>query len=72
MIPNAASAELCAHLPRRQQSMAIIGGYATRNIQNVTVIQSHANEIVEGTTNMAFALGHLHITPLLTAVKYHF
>jgi hypothetical protein len=42
-VPNVVFAEQYAHLPQPQQSVAIIGGYATRNMQNISAIQTNAN-----------------------------
>jgi hypothetical protein len=41
--------------------MAIIGGYAARNAQNITAIQSNAAQLGEGNANIAFELGRLHL-----------
>jgi hypothetical protein len=43
--------------------VAIIGGYAARNIQNIAVIQSNANQMGEGNANIAFEQGRLHLAP---------
>jgi hypothetical protein len=43
--------------------VAIIGGYAAINMQNVTAIQSNANQMGEGNTNIAYELGRLHFAP---------
>jgi hypothetical protein len=43
--------------------MAIIGGYAARNKQNVTAIQSTTAQLGEGNANIAYELGHLHLVP---------
>jgi hypothetical protein len=40
--PNVTFAEPYAQYPQPQQSVAIIGGYAARNMQNVAAIQSNA------------------------------
>jgi hypothetical protein len=53
-VPNVAFAEPYAHLPQPQQSVAIIGGYAARNMQNITTIQTNANQMGEGNANIAF------------------
>jgi hypothetical protein len=42
-VPNVAFAEPYAHLPQPQQSVAIIGGCAPRNMQNIAAIQTNAN-----------------------------
>jgi hypothetical protein len=44
--------------------MAIIGGYAARNRKNVTAIQTKANQMGEGTANIAYEMGRLHIALL--------
>jgi hypothetical protein len=62
-VPNVAFVEPYAHLPQPQQSVAIIGGYAAINMQNVTAIQSNANQMGEGNTNIAYELGRLHFAP---------
>jgi hypothetical protein len=38
VVPNVAFAEPYAQFPQPQQSVAIIGGYAARNMQNITAI----------------------------------
>jgi hypothetical protein len=38
VVPNVAFAEPYAHLPQPQQSVAIIGGYVARNMQNIAAI----------------------------------
>jgi hypothetical protein len=43
--------------------MAIIGGYAARNIQNITTIQSNAAQLGEGNANITNELGRLHLVP---------
>jgi hypothetical protein len=60
-VPNVAFAEPYAHLPQVQQSVAIIGGYAARNRQNITTIQTNANQMGEGNANNAYELGPLHL-----------
>jgi hypothetical protein len=62
-VPNVALAERYAHLPLPQQSMAIIGGYAARNMQNIAAIQTNANQMGEGNANIAYELGRLHLVP---------
>jgi hypothetical protein len=62
-VPNMASVEQYAHLPQPQQSVAIIGGYAARNMQNIAAIQTNANQMGEENANIAFALGRLHLAP---------
>jgi hypothetical protein len=41
--------------------MAIIGGYVTRNMQNVAAIQTNAAQLGEGNANIAYELGRLHL-----------
>jgi hypothetical protein len=41
--------------------VAIIGGYAARNMQNIAVIQSNAAQLGEGNVNIAYELGRLHL-----------
>jgi hypothetical protein len=41
VVPNVTFAEPYTQYPQPQQSMAIIGGYAARNMQNVAAIQSN-------------------------------
>jgi hypothetical protein len=43
--------------------MAIIGGCAVRNMQNVAAIQSNAAQFGEGNANIAYELGRLHLVP---------
>jgi hypothetical protein len=62
-VPNAAFAEPYAHLPQPQQSVAIIGGYAARNMQIIAAIQTNENQMCEGNANIAFELGRLHLAP---------
>jgi hypothetical protein len=55
-VPNVALAEPYAHLPLPQQSVAIIGGYAARNMQNIAAILTNANQMGDGmqTSLMSF------------------
>jgi hypothetical protein len=62
-VPNVAFVEPYAHLPQPQQSVAIIGGYAARNMQNIAAIQTNANQMGEGNANIAYELGRLHLAP---------
>jgi hypothetical protein len=62
-VPNVVFVEQYAHLPQPQQSVAIIGGYAARNMQNIAAIQSNANQMGEGNTNITFELGRIHLAP---------
>jgi hypothetical protein len=62
-VPNVAFAEPYAHLPQPQQSVATIGGYAARNMQNIAVILTNTNQMGEGNANVAYVLGHLHLAP---------
>jgi hypothetical protein len=56
-------AELYAHFPQPQQSVAIIGGYAARNMQNIAAIQTNASHLGETNANIAYELGRLHLAP---------
>jgi hypothetical protein len=62
-VPNVAFAEPYAHLPQPQQNVTTIGGYAARNMQNIAAILTNANQMGQGNTNIAYALGHLHLAP---------
>jgi hypothetical protein len=62
-VPNVAFAEPYAHLPQPQQSVAIIGGYAARNMQNIAAIQTNANQMGEGNADIGYELGCLHLAP---------
>jgi apolipoprotein N-acyltransferase len=64
VVPNVTFAESCAQYPQPQQIMAIIGGYAARNMQNVAAIQSNAAQLGEGNANIAYKLRRLHLVPL--------
>jgi hypothetical protein len=61
VVPNVTFAEPYTQHPQPQQSMAITGGYAARNMQNVTAIQSNAAQL--GNANIAYELGRLHLVP---------
>jgi hypothetical protein len=63
VVPNVTFAETYTQYPQPQQSMAIIGGYAARNMQNAAAIQSNAAQLGEGNANIAYELGHLHLVP---------
>jgi hypothetical protein len=54
--PNVAFVEPYAHLSQPQQSVAAIGGYAARNMKNITAILTSANQMGEGNTNIAYEL----------------
>jgi hypothetical protein len=43
--------------------VAIIGGYAATNMQNITAIQTNANQTGEGNANIAYELRCLHLAP---------
>jgi hypothetical protein len=62
-VPNVAFAEPYAHIPQPQQSVAIIGGYAARNMQNIIAIQTNANQMGGGNANITYELGRLHLAP---------
>jgi hypothetical protein len=57
-------AEPYAQFPQPQQSAAIIGGCAARNIPNIAAIQSNTAQLGEGDANIAYELGRLHLAPL--------
>jgi hypothetical protein len=61
VVPNVTCAGPYAQYPQPQQSVAIIGGYAARNMQNVAAIQSNAAQLGEGNANIAYELGRLHL-----------
>jgi hypothetical protein len=61
VVPNVTFAEPYAQYPQPQQSVAIIGGYAARNMQNIVAIQANAGQLGEGNANIAYELGHLHL-----------
>jgi hypothetical protein len=63
VMPNVTFAEPYTQYPQPQQSMAIIGGYATRNMQNVATIQSYAAQLGEGNANITYEPGRLHLVP---------
>jgi hypothetical protein len=52
VVPNVTFAEPYTQYPQPQQGMAIIGGYAARNMQNVAAIQSNAAQLGEGNANI--------------------
>jgi hypothetical protein len=62
-VPNVAFAESYAHLLQPQQNVAIIGGCAAKNMQNIAAIQTNANQMGEGNANIAYELGRLHLAP---------
>jgi hypothetical protein len=62
-VPNVVFAEPYAHLPQPQQSVAIIGGYVVRNMQNIAAIQTNATQMGEGNANFAYELGRFHLAP---------
>jgi hypothetical protein len=63
VVPNVTFAEPYAQYPQPQQSVAIIGGYVARNMQNIAVIQSNAAQLGEGNANIAYELGGRHLVP---------
>jgi hypothetical protein len=63
VVPNVTFAEPYTQYPQPQQSMAIIGGYAARNMQNVTAIQSNAAQLGEGNANIDYELWRPHLVP---------
>jgi hypothetical protein len=63
VVPNIDFAEQYANVPQPQQSVAIIGGYTARNMQNIAAFQTNANQMGEGNANITFELGRLHLAP---------
>jgi hypothetical protein len=63
VVPNMTFAEPYTQYPQPQQSMATIGGYVARNMQNVAAIQSNAAQFGEGNANISYELGRLHLVP---------
>jgi hypothetical protein len=63
VVTNVAFAEPYAQFTQPQQSVAIIGGYAARNMQNIAAIQANAAQLGEGNANTAYELGRLHLAP---------
>jgi hypothetical protein len=63
VVPNVTFAEPYAQFPQPQQSVAVIGGYAARNMQNIAAIQANAAQLGEGNANIAYELGRLHLAP---------
>jgi hypothetical protein len=61
VVPNVTFVEPYAQSSQPQQSVAIIGGYAARNMQNVTAIQSNTAQLSEGNANITYELGCLHL-----------
>jgi hypothetical protein len=61
VVPNITFVETYTQYPQPQQSIAIIGGYVARNMQNVPAIQSNAAQLGEGNANIAYELGRLHL-----------
>jgi hypothetical protein len=61
VVPNITFAKPNAQYPQPQQSVAIIGEYAARNMRNDAVIQSNAAQLGEGNANIAYELGRLHL-----------
>jgi hypothetical protein len=55
-VPNVAFAEPYEHLPQPQQNVAIIGGYAVRNMQIIAAILNNANQMGEGNANITYEL----------------
>jgi hypothetical protein len=61
VVPDVVFTEPYAQFPQPQQSVAIIGGYAARNMQNFAAIQANAAQLGEGNANIAYELGRLHL-----------
>jgi hypothetical protein len=64
VVPNVTFAEPYAQFPQPQQSLAIIGGYTARNMQNIAAIHANVAQLGEGYANIAYELGRLHLAPL--------
>jgi hypothetical protein len=62
-VPNVTFAEPYAQFPQPQQSVAIIRGYAARNMQIIPAIQANAAQLGEGNANIAYELGRFHLAP---------
>jgi hypothetical protein len=56
-------AEPYAHLPQPHQNVAIIGGYAAKNMQIIAAIQTNAHQMGEGNANITYEFGRLHLAP---------
>jgi hypothetical protein len=63
VVPNVTFAEPYAQFTQPKQSVAIIGGYSARNMQNIAATQASAAQLGEGNANIAYELGRLHLTP---------
>jgi hypothetical protein len=63
VVLNVMFAELYAQFPQPQQRMAIIGGYASRNMQNIAATQANAAQLGEGNAHIAYELARLHLAP---------
>jgi hypothetical protein len=63
VVPNITFAEPYAQYPQPEQSVAIIGGYAMRNMQNIAGIQSNTAQLGDGNANISYELGRLHLVP---------
>jgi hypothetical protein len=63
VVPNVTFVESYAQYPQPQQSVAIIGEYVARNMQNIAAIQSNAAQLGGGNANIAYELGRLHLVP---------
>jgi hypothetical protein len=69
VVPNITFAEPYAKYPQPQQSMAIIGGYVARNVQNIAAIQTNAAQLGEGNANIAYELGRLHLVEPVNSLE---
>jgi hypothetical protein len=49
------------HTFLNHNKVATIGGYAARIMRIIAAILTNANQMGEGNTNIAYALGHLHL-----------
>jgi hypothetical protein len=57
VVPNVTFVEPYAQFPQPQQSVAIIGGYAARNMQNIAAIQANAAQLGEAMQTLFVSLG---------------
>jgi hypothetical protein len=57
------SRAICTSSSTTTKNVAIIGGYAVRNMQIISAILNNANQMGEGNANTAYVLGHLHLAP---------
>jgi hypothetical protein len=56
VVPNVTFVDPYAQYTQPQQSMAIIGGYVARNMQNIAAIQTNVAQLGEGNANLPMSL----------------